>query len=127
MYSALILALQVASLALAHPAEPVSTGLTFASSNISGPLTLPQTPEEALVDHYLFTLPLDNFIRRRNNRDPPNLNWSSDNCTHAPNNPLGFPFKPACQRHDFGYRNYKGEHRFTGEAKSRIDYNFKAE
>ena len=32
---------------------------------------------------------------------------------------------PSCQRHDFGYRNYKKQSRFTAANKARIDSNFK--
>lgn len=39
----------------------------------------------------------------------------------------GFPFDPACQRHDFGYRNYKAQNRFTDSGKLSIDNNFKDE
>ena len=35
------------------------------------------------------------------------LDWSSDGCSGgAPQNPEGFPFWKACERHDFGHRNY---------------------
>ncbi|EAA28927.1 hypothetical protein GE21DRAFT_9931 [Neurospora crassa] len=50
--------------------------------------------------------------------------WSSDGCTHVPDNPVGFPFKPACQRHDFGYRNYQVQFHFTPRARWKIDENF---
>ena len=39
--------------------------------------------------------------------------------------PLGFNFVPSCQRHDFGYRNYKKQGRFDAAGKARIDSNFK--
>ncbi|PHH59062.1 hypothetical protein CDD81_3827 [Ophiocordyceps australis] len=42
----------------------------------------------------------------------------------SPDNPFGFPFEEACQRHDFGYRNYKAEQRFTKENRKKIDSNF---
>lgn len=32
---------------------------------------------------------------------------SDDNCSTSPDNPIGFPFETACDRHDFGYRNFK--------------------
>ncbi|WP_420717961.1 phospholipase [Streptomyces sp. H34-S4] len=35
------------------------------------------------------------------------FDWSTDYCTTSPDNPFGFPFRTACARHDFGYRNYK--------------------
>ena len=36
-------------------------------------------------------------------------------------------FVAGCQRHDFGYRNFKAQDRFTDENKLAIDDNFKAE
>lgn len=34
------------------------------------------------------------------------LDWNDDGCSNSPDAPGGFNFKPSCQRHDFGYRNY---------------------
>ncbi|MFB6712563.1 phospholipase [Streptomyces sp. NPDC056358] len=48
------------------------------------------------------------------------FDWSTDYCTSSPDNPLGFPFRNACARHDFGYRNYKAAGSF-GANKSRLD------
>ncbi|MER8085750.1 phospholipase [Streptomyces sp. NPDC056178] len=48
------------------------------------------------------------------------FDWSTDYCTTSPDNPLGFPFRNACARHDFGYRNYKAAGSF-GANKSRLD------
>ncbi|MEU8959936.1 phospholipase [Streptomyces sp. NPDC048518] len=48
------------------------------------------------------------------------FNWSTDYCSSSPDNPLGFPFKTACARHDFGYRNYKEAGTFNAN-KARID------
>lgn len=89
--------------------------------------TSPREDPAAVVDEYLFALPLASFSSRRAARRPPGLDWSSDECSTAPDNPLGFRFAPACERHDFGYRNYKKQGRFTGDAKDRIDTNFKKE
>lgn len=48
------------------------------------------------------------------------FDWSTDYCSDSPDNPLGFPFKTSCARHDFGYRNYK--HMGTFDAnKPRLD------
>lgn len=57
---------------------------------------------------------------------PYNFDWSTDYCTGAPDNPFGFPFRLACARHDFGYRN----HRAAGllpAAKPRLDEAFHAD
>ncbi|KAG6015028.1 hypothetical protein E4U54_004421 [Claviceps lovelessii] len=77
-----------------------------------------------LTDNLLFTDSLDQFIQHRNHHDFPTLDWWSDNCTSAPDNPFGFPFSPACNRHDFGYNNYRLQRRFKKDAKRRIDDRF---
>jgi hypothetical protein len=41
------------------------------------------------------------------------LDWSTDACTGVDDRPFGWDFKPSCIRHDFGYRNYKRQGRFT--------------
>lgn len=80
-----------------------------------------------LTDQILFSTTLPAFETRRNARNPPNLDWSSDGCTSSPDNPFGFPFVPACHRHDFGYNNYRIQGRFTQSGKLSIDNNFKTE
>ena len=80
-----------------------------------------------ITDEILFDISLVAFTIRRDARDPPYLDWVSDNCTLSPDNPLGFPFTPGCQRHDFGYRNYKQQGRFDEDNRLRIDENFKNE
>ncbi len=80
-----------------------------------------------ITDQYLFGITLPAFTAHRNARDPPTLVWDSDGCSDSPDNPFGFPFTPACQRHDFGYRNYKAQTRFTDSGKAKIDSNFKTE
>lgn len=51
------------------------------------------------------------------------FDWSTDYCSASPDRPLGFDFRPPCQRHDFGYRNFKALGAFSGN-KSRIDSSF---
>jgi hypothetical protein len=51
------------------------------------------------------------------------FDWSTNYCTASPDNPLGFDFKLSCQRHDFGYRNYKAIGAFPAN-KSRVDSAF---
>ncbi|WP_433831043.1 phospholipase [Actinoplanes sp. CA-015351] len=51
------------------------------------------------------------------------FDWSTDYCSSSPDNPLGFDFKLACHRHDFGYRNYKAIGTFPAN-KSRVDSAF---
>ncbi|MER6474377.1 phospholipase [Streptomyces collinus] len=48
------------------------------------------------------------------------FDWSTDYCSSSPDNPLGFPFKMSCARHDFGYRNYKAAGAFSAN-KARLD------
>jgi hypothetical protein len=48
------------------------------------------------------------------------FDWSTDYCSTSPDNPFGFPFKTACARHDFGYRNYKAAGTFDAN-KARLD------
>ncbi|NUP45571.1 MAG: hypothetical protein HOY76_53215 [Streptomyces sp.] len=51
------------------------------------------------------------------------FDWSTDYCSKSPDNPFGFPYKTACARHDFGYRNYKAMGTFSAN-KARIDSAF---
>ncbi|KAK0671730.1 prokaryotic phospholipase A2-domain-containing protein [Cercophora samala] len=81
----------------------------------------------ATTDSYIFSLTLPQFTVRRNNRNPASLDWSSDGCSNSPDNPFGFPFTPACHRHDFGYRNFKKQSRFTDANRKRIDDKFNAD
>ncbi|KAK4243898.1 secretory phospholipase [Corynascus novoguineensis] len=78
-----------------------------------------------ITDQYLFDITLPAFTTKRNAKDPASLDWTSDGCSKSPDNPFGFPFVPACHRHDFGYRNYKKQNRFTDDGKLSIDNNFK--
>ncbi|MFG2341453.1 phospholipase [Streptomyces yangpuensis] len=54
------------------------------------------------------------------------FDWSTDQCTTSPDNPLGFPFAAACARHDFGYRNHRAAGLFPA-AKARLDDAFHAD
>jgi hypothetical protein len=48
------------------------------------------------------------------------FDWSTDYCSTSPDQPLGFDFRLSCQRHDWGYRNYKAMNQFSAN-KSRLD------
>lgn len=87
---------------------------------------MPRTPEN-VTDELLFETTLEEFIDHREKEDPADLIWKSDGCTHAPDNPVGINFLPACQRHDFGYRNYRAQDRMDKAAKKKINKSFKAE
>jgi len=80
---------------------------------------------EAETDRLLFSTPISEFLRARESETPPGLDWSSNGCSFSLEEPLGFDFEPSCQRHDFGYRNYKAQGRFTDGGKANIDDNFK--
>ncbi|KAH7025214.1 prokaryotic phospholipase A2-domain-containing protein [Microdochium trichocladiopsis] len=82
---------------------------------------------DTITDQYLFTLTLPQFTVKHDARDPATLDWTTDDCTLSPDNPLGFPFVPACHRHDFGYNNYKKQNRFTTAGRLRIDNKFKTD
>lgn len=76
------------------------------------PLEARETAVEA-TDRLVFRETLATFINGRNARNPPTLDWSSDGCSSSPDNPFGFDFLNSCYRHDFGYRNFKAQARFT--------------
>ncbi|MER7081133.1 phospholipase A2 [Saccharopolyspora kobensis] len=78
------------------------------------------------TDQYLFELSLDDFTRTRAEQPHADqLDWSSDGCSMSPDEPLGFKFRTSCDRHDFGYRNYKKQERFTEPNRKEIDDNFR--
>ncbi|SHF34672.1 phospholipase [Streptoalloteichus hindustanus] len=82
----------------------------------------------SVTDEYLFSKSLSQFHSLRAKRPhSKQLDWSSDGCSKSPDAPLGYDFLPACQRHDFGYRNYKKQSRFTKDNRKRIDDNFRAD
>lgn len=51
------------------------------------------------------------------------FDWSTDYCSVSPDEPLGFDFRMACWRHDFGYRNYSDIGQFPAN-KARLDNAF---
>jgi hypothetical protein len=82
----------------------------------------------AVTDDYLYTKTLSQFKTLRTQQPyAGQLDWSSDGCSYSPDNPFGFKFLPTCHRHDFGYRNYKRQSRFSETNRLRIDNNFKAD
>jgi hypothetical protein len=87
----------------------------------------PRQTASQTTDQYLYSITLPTFTSHRNARNPATLSWTSGGCSSSPDNPFGFPFTPACHRHDFGYRNYKNQNRFTAAGKLRVDNQFKTE
>jgi hypothetical protein len=115
-----------------RPAHGVLTAATATALLLLGTGTahavLDAEALRATTDHYLFDIPLDQFLTTRaENPYPEQLDWSSDGCTDAPNQPLGFDFTGSCNRHDFGYRNYQKQGRFTEDNRRKIDDGFKAD
>ncbi|KAF2261739.1 hypothetical protein CC78DRAFT_447596, partial [Lojkania enalia] len=101
-------------------------GLASLSAAAPNGLTARETDVQA-TDRLLFSTSMAAFEAARNAHNPPTLDWSSDGCSSSPDNPFGFNFVQSCHRHDFGYRNYKKQNRFTTANKARIDDNFKAD
>ncbi|WP_310278274.1 phospholipase [Haloactinomyces albus] len=88
------------------------------------------TDEElrAVTDLYLFEASLDEFVSIRSDRPfDEQLDWSTDGCSWSPDEPLGYEFTSSCHRHDFGYRNYQRQERFTESNRLRIDNTFRAD
>ncbi|MCI2420577.1 phospholipase [Saccharopolyspora sp. K220] len=81
-----------------------------------------------VTDEYLFELSLDSFTETRTEQPyADQLDWSSDGCSMSPDEPLGYEFRTSCDRHDFGYRNYKAQDRFSEANRKEIDDNFRAD
>ncbi|ETN45601.1 uncharacterized protein HMPREF1541_09433 [Cyphellophora europaea CBS 101466] len=97
--------------------------LTTALPSFNAPRQTPALEEE--TDRLIFTTSMSEFQSARSAQSPPELDWTSNGCTASPDNPLGFDFLASCQRHDFGYRNYKAQDRFTEPARETIDDNFR--
>lgn len=78
------------------------------------------------TDRLLFSTSMSNFLAAKRAKNPGNLNWNDDGCTILDDTPTlyKFNFLPSCQRHDFGYRNYKAQNRCTYDDRKRIDQNF---
>ncbi|EGX48146.1 hypothetical protein AOL_s00081g9 [Orbilia oligospora ATCC 24927] len=97
----------------------------------------PQCSASCRTDGLLFHTPINTFIKNYRNKKfmSPPLDWGSDGCSVPKavakalkinkDKPRGYNFLPSCQRHDFGYRNYKKQKRFNGTSRSKIDSNFK--
>ena len=94
------------------------------SSPLYTRVTSRQDDLEDLTDEILYDTSMMDFQARRGAKLPPELNWESNGCTDSPDEPLEWDFLPSCERHDFGYRNYKEQGRFTDENRKRVDDNF---
>lgn len=109
--------------ALIHSSPIPKSTLTGADLST---LSRRQTPElESTTDTLLFSTSMDDFLAAKSAKDPSELDWYSNGCTLSPDSPLGYSFTPSCNRHDFGYRNYKAQGRFSTDNKGLIDLQFK--
>lgn len=113
--------LNTSLLALSTAASALPTAQVSASPNTTAqPIITPGTghvdlgepvppplQREIQADQYLFNMTLESFITLRDQRYPSYFFWESDGCSQSPDAPFGFPFLPACYRHDFGYDQYK--------------------
>lgn len=100
-----------------------------ASSDVKQHLTIPSHNESDIcnvdiTDRLIFGVQMDTFQRIRKTRRLSCFDWTSDDCTSSPDKPDGLEFQPACQRHDFGYRNTRNQNRFE-IMKSAVDLQFK--
>ena len=110
------------ALATVTAATAIVLGAGTASADLS------PTQLRSTTDNYLFSQSLSQFTSTRAARPYANqLDWSSDACSNSPDNPFGFNFTRACHRHDFGYRNYKRQGRFTESNRLSIDNRFKSD
>ncbi|OLR94692.1 phospholipase [Actinokineospora bangkokensis] len=113
---------QRGAVASAVAAVALVLGAGTASADLS------QSQLQSTTDTYLFSQSLSTFQSTRAARPyASQLDWSSDGCSNSPDNPFGWNFVKACYRHDFGYRNYKKQSRFTESNRLRIDNNFKSD
>ncbi|GAA1071805.1 phospholipase [Nocardiopsis composta] len=84
--------------------------------------TLPPEELRGITDTYVFDYSLGEFTSVSADRPyEGQLDWSNDGCSYSPDQPLGNDFLPGCVRHDFGYRNFKLQERFTEDNRARID------
>ncbi|MDA0562766.1 phospholipase [Streptomonospora sp. S1-112] len=110
-----------AATALAGAAALALTGAGAAHA-----AALPPEELRRVTDTYLYDISLTEFIDVRDQAPyADQLDWSSDSCSWSPDQPIGYDFDPGCKRHDFGYRNYELQSRFTEDNRLRIDDNFR--
>jgi hypothetical protein len=136
---------------LLAPSDLLALSDLFASSNLFAPngnmkasniflalpalaLALPyptlsqrQDGLQCVTDTLLFSDSMAQFQAARNAQDPPELDWTSDGCTAASDNPLGSDFLYSRERHVFGYYKYKAQGRFDDSGKAAIDKQFKSD
>ncbi|GGK34619.1 hypothetical protein GCM10010124_29130 [Pilimelia terevasa] len=106
-------------------ASLVGLGATLTTGPVAAHAAGPD-PLAQYTDALLYSTPLPTFSDVRRQRPlPAELDWGSDGCSWSPDRPVGYNFLPGCHRHDFGYRNYKRQQRFTAASRRKIDANMK--
>ncbi|KPI43731.1 uncharacterized protein AB675_6170 [Cyphellophora attinorum] len=90
----------------------------------------PRETDTEATDRLLFDTPMSTFLDAKRLLNPSTLDWTDNGCGAKADDvitdhPDGFDFLPACQRHDFGYRNYKKQGRCDDSDKAKIDQNFR--
>lgn len=80
-----------------------------------------------VTDRLCFETSISSFLAAKKKQSPKTLIWTDDGCSKSPDRPAGFNFLHSCQRHDFGYRNFKKQNRFTKANRLRIDNKFKSD
>ncbi|KAF8433438.1 prokaryotic phospholipase A2-domain-containing protein [Terfezia claveryi] len=85
-----------------------------------------ETPNEA-TDRLCFRTSISSFLAAKRKKSPGTVIWDDDGCSNSPDRPARFNFLHSCQRHDFGYRNFKNQKRFTKSIRLRIDNQFKSD
>jgi hypothetical protein len=99
---------------------------------LATPAYADETPDQ-LADTYLFDSSIREFAAAKALHEHDDvLDWTDNGCSVPGkqvwrSSPGGFNFLPSCQRHDFGYRNYQKQGRFTEDNRQRIDDNFKSD
>lgn len=122
----------MATSTLRRAARATVTTVVVAGTVLAGGATASAALDPAqlrqVTDNYLYSYSLNNFQTVRSQQPyASQLDWSSDGCSSSPDNPFGFNFVKACYRHDFGYRNYKRQARFTESTRLTIDNRFKSD
>jgi hypothetical protein len=122
----------VATSTLRRAARATITAIAVAGAVLAGTgvanAALNPTQLRQVTDQYLFSTNLNSFQTvRAQHPYADQLDWGSDGCSSSPDNPFGFDFVKACYRHDFGYRNFKRQARFTEPNRLSIDNNFKTD
>lgn len=122
----------MATSTLRRAARATVTSIAVTGAVLAGSTTASAALDPAqlrqVTDQYIHSTSLNGFQNVRAQRPyGSQLDWSSDGCSNSPDNPFGFNFVKACHRHDFGYRNYKRQSRFTETTRLSIDNRFKSD